>query len=132
MCLPTQVSPICVGKLEAELVNHPDQRKVNFVLSGFRHGFHPHLVTLYTSPRNVPSALLQPAVIDEYLLDKLEKGRVVGPFLTPLLPNLHVSHFGMIPKKYQLRKWHFILNFSSLTGASANDSILKNMYLFSM
>lgn len=43
------------------------------------------------------SATLHPAVIDVY--NELSEGRVAGPFSMPLLPQIHVSHFGSIPKK---------------------------------
>ena len=85
---PAQVSPIDVSKLEVELANYPDRSKVNFVISGlrygFRLGFNPLLVTLRPSPKNMPSALMQPAIIDDYLLNELKKGRVAGPFTAPL------------------------------------------------
>ena len=58
----------------------------------------------------MPSASLQPSVIDQYLRMELEKGRVAGPFSIALIPNLHISHFGIIPKKYQPEKWGLILD----------------------
>lgn len=50
-------------------------------------------------------------------------GRVAGPFASPPFPFLHVSSFGVIPKKGQPRKWHLIVDLSSPGGASVNDSI---------
>ena len=44
------------------------------------------------------SASLQPPVIDDYLHRELAKGRIAGPFSSPLLPRLHISRFGVIPK----------------------------------
>ena len=58
----------------------------------------------------MPSASLQPSVIDQYLRTELEKGCVAGPFSIALIPNLHISHFGIIPKKYQPEKWGLILD----------------------
>ena len=49
----------------------------------------------------MPSASLQPSVIDDYLHTELAKGRVAGPFSSPLLPHLHIRCFGVIPKKHQ-------------------------------
>ena len=80
--------------------NYPDQTNMAFVITGLRHGFHvgfnASLVSLRSAVGNMPSALLQLTVIDDYLRNELEKGRVAGPFITPPLPNLHVSRFGVI------------------------------------
>lgn len=50
-------------------------------------------------------------------------GRVAGPSTCPPLPNLHVSSFGVIPKRGQPGKWHLIIDLSSLGGSSINDGI---------
>ena len=44
-------------------------------------------------------------------------------FLLPLFPNLHVSSFGVIPKKGQPGKWRLIEDLSSPGGLSVNDGI---------
>ena len=75
-----------------------------------------------------PIASLQPSVIDQYLLTEHEKGRVAGPFLISPIPNLHVSCFGVIPKKHQLGKWWLMLDLSSPLGHSVNNGILKEPF----
>ena len=75
----------------------------------------------------MPSASLQPSVIDQYLLTECEKGRVAGPFLISPVPNFHVSGFGVIPKTHQPGKWRLILDLSSPLGHSVNNGI----FLFS-
>lgn len=74
-----------------------------FVISGITSGFHlgldPLAVSLKSVTQNMSSASLHPAVIDQYLLTELQKGRVVGHLSMSPIPNLHVSHFGVIPKK---------------------------------
>ena len=67
-------------------------------------------------------------VIDNYLSTDLAKGRVVGPFSSPPSPHLHISHFGVIPKKHQPGKWHLILDLSSPDGHSVNDGIKKDPF----
>ena len=67
-------------------------------------------------------------MIDQYLLLELEKGCVAGPFLISPNSNLHVSRFGVIPKKHQPGKWGLILNLSSPLGHSVNDGILKEPF----
>ena len=74
------------------------------------------------------SASLQPSVIDDYLHRELAKGRVDSPFSSPLLPHLHISRFGVIPKKHQPGKWRLILNLSSSDGHSVNDRIRKDPF----
>ena len=76
----------------------------------------------------MPSASLQPSVIDQYLHTELEKGRVAGPFSIAPIPNLHISCFGIIPKKYQPGKWRLILDLSSPVGHSVNDGIPKESF----
>ena len=100
-----RVTPIIAEKLRHELYFHPDQTQVDYVISGLSNGFHlgfnPLAVSLKSARQNMPSASLQPSVIDQYLLTELEKGRVACPSSTAPIPNLHISHFGIISKKYQ-------------------------------
>ena len=99
---PYKVSPIRVDKLRQEVLTHPEQPFVIYVLdglqNGFRVGFNPASVSLKSATQNMPSASLQPSVIDDYLYTELAKGRVAGPFSSPLLPHLHISRFGVIPQ----------------------------------
>ena len=116
-------------KLQHELGSYPDQTQVDYVISGLTNGFHlgfdPLAVSLKSENKNMPSASLQPSVIDQYLLTELDKGRVAGPFAIAPIPNLHVSRFGIIPKKYQPGKKRLILDLSSPLGHSVNDGIPK-------
>ena len=73
------------------------------------------------------SALENPLTVDQYLLMECSLGRIAGPFVTPLFANLHVSHFGVIPKS-QPGKWHLILDLSHPPGSSVNDGIDPEEY----
>ena len=130
--LPAMVSPIRVDRLELELCGHPDQAKVAYVISGLRNGFHlgfhSSSISLKSATSNMPSALLQPSIIDSYLQNELHKGRIAGPFPIPPFPKLHNSRFGVIPKKHQPGKWRLILDLSSPVGASVNDGIPKDVF----
>ena len=57
---------------------------------------------LADSKRNKPSAFQNPHIIDEYLANEVARSRVAGPFTSIPLPNLHVSSFGVTPKKVNL------------------------------
>ena len=76
----------------------------------------------------MPFASLQPSVIDDYLSTELAKGRVAGPFSSPPLPHLHISSFGVIPKKHRPCKWRLILDLSSPDGHSVIDGIRKDPF----
>ena len=89
---------------------------------GFKLGFSPSQ-SLKPAKRNKPSAYEHPSVIDEYLATEVSSGRVAGPFASPPVPLLHVSSFGVIPKKGQRGKWRLIVDLSSPGGASVNDGI---------
>lgn len=127
--LPSRVTPIDAQKLWCGLRLHPDQVKVNYVITGFTSGFllgfDPSVVFLKSAVHNIPSASLQPSVIDKYILPELKKGHVVGPFLISSKPKPCVNRFGVIPKKHQPGKWQLILDVSSPLGHSFNDGILK-------
>ena len=129
---PYKVSPIRGEKLHQGVLTHADQSFVTYVLdglqNGFRVGFNPASVSLKSATHNMPSASLQPLVIDDYLHTELAKGGVAGPFSSPLLPYLHISHFGVIPKKHQPGKCRLILDLSSPDGHTVNDSIRKGPF----
>ena len=60
---------------------------------------------------------------DAYLANEVSLGRVAGPFDSPPLPGLHISSFGVIPKKGQPGKWRLIVELSPPNWSSVNDGI---------
>lgn len=120
------VSPLKAHAFARELASHPDQSAVRFVLDGLRNGFRlgfNHSRKLKSAKKNKPSANQHAEVIDQYLANEVSLGRVLGPFPSPPLPNLHVSSFGVIPKRGQPGKWRLIVDLSSPGGLSVNDGI---------
>ena len=81
------------------------------------------VVTLKSARKNKLSAYQHLGVIDAYLANKVRLSRVGGPFDSPPVENLHISSFGVIPKKGQLGKWRLIVDLSSPQGHSVNDGI---------
>ena len=126
----TAISPVLASELEHELRGYPLRDKANYILRGLRSGFRVDFLSsrasLKSASSNMASAALNPSVIDGYLQTELEKGRVAGPFPFPPYPDLHVSRFGVIPKKNQPGKWRLILDLSSPSGRSMNDGIPKD------
>ena len=89
------------------------------MLEGLRHGFYLGFSPsqkLKSAKKNKPSAAQHPSVVDQYLANEVSLGRVAGPFSAPPFPNLHVSSFGVIPKRGQPGKWRLIVDLSSPGG----------------
>ena len=102
-----------------------------YVFEGLRNGFHlgfNYSTSLKSATGNMASALLNPQVIDNYLQSEVQTGRVAGPFSQPPFSVLHVSRFGVIPKRHQPGKWRLILDLSSPAGHSVNDGIAGEDY----
>ena len=121
-----RVTPLRADQFAVELRYHPNQSRVSYVVEGLRQGFRLGFSTsakLKAAKRNKPSAFQHARVIDDYLANEVSLGRVVGPFSVPPLRNLHVSSFGVIPKKGQPGKWRLIVDLSSPWGFSVNDGI---------
>ena len=120
------VSPLKHEEFAIKLSKHPDQRLVAFVLDGLRNGFcvgFQHSKKLKSAKSNKASANQHPEVIDRYLAYEVSLGRVAGLFSSPPFPNLHISSFGVIPKKGQPGKWRLIVDLSSISGLSISDGI---------
>ena len=62
-------------------------------------------------------------MIDVYLANEVRFSRVVGPFDSLPVQNLHISSLGVIPKKGQLGKWRLIVDLSSPQGHGVSDGI---------
>ena len=121
-----RVTPLKPDAFAEELRLHPDQALASFVVNGLRFGFRLGFQQngpLKSATRNKPSAYQHPRVIGEYLANEVALGRVAGPFSSPPISNLHVSSFGVIPKKNQPGKWRLIVDLSSPVGGSVNDGI---------
>lgn len=70
------------------------------------------------------SALLNRGVVEQYLAREVSLGRVAGPFLSsPFASPLHLSRFGVIPKRGRPGKWRLIVDLSHPQGGSVNDGI---------
>ena len=129
---PYKVSPIRVEKLHQEVLTHPDHSFAPYVLDGlenrFRVDFNLASVSLKSATQNMPSPTRPSLVIDDYHHMEVGKGRVAGSFSSPPLPHLHISRFGVIPKKHQPGKWRLILDLSSPDGHNVNDDIREDPF----
>ena len=75
----------------------------------------------------MPSALLCPKVVDQYLPAELAEHRVVGPYPKSALSEAHIGRFRVIPKGNQPNKWRQIVDLSHPKGWRVNDGIPKEL-----
>ena len=126
---PACITPLVYSHWLTELQGFPDPAVPATVLAriceGFRLGFKGNHCKSLSA--NMRSASENPLVVDQYLLTEHSLGRVTGPFVSPLFPNLHVSWFGVIPKS-QPGKWRLILDLSHPPGLGVNDGIDPEEY----
>ena len=128
---PRYRSPIRLDELAPFLARHPDQTFATFIhgglSAGFRIGFTNDRANLTALGRNHPSALANEAVIDDRIRAELAEGRLLGPIPPHLLPLVHVSPLGLVPKAHQVNRWHMICDLSSPRGSSTNDGIPSDL-----
>ena len=77
---------------------------MDYILHGLQQGFHIGYKwggKLQGAKRNMPSALEHPEVVDKYLQEECQLGRVLGPFTPEEVPGTQASKFGVIQKSNQ-------------------------------
>ena len=99
---------------------------LNGISEGFRVGFAYRDSVLVPAKQNLQGAITHPEVVEDYQTE-LSLGRLVGPFRPSLMPNVHISRFGVIPKNHQETKWRLIVDISFPAGQSVNDGIPKEL-----
>ena len=115
------------------LSNHPDQALANFVprgiQTGFRIGFdHAHQAAHLNSARkNLKSAQDNLTVVQEYIDAEVQAGQLVPIPAHINRDRVHVSPFGVIPKRHQPGKWQLIVDLSLPKGHSVNDGISESL-----
>ena len=96
------------------------------IKEGFRVGYDYRSRVCKSSTANMPSAMEGRLVVSAYLAKECAEGRVLGPFDEHLLPQLHVSRLGVVPK-HSPGQWRIIVDLSSPEGRSVNDGISKDL-----
>ena len=107
------------------LSTYPDQRLRTYLVEEIRRGFrigYSYDTACYHARGNMKLAQDNPQVIRDYLVTKLQAGRIVGPFDLKQYPYIHTSQFEVIPKSTP-GKWRLIVNLSSPEGGSVNNGI---------
>ena len=124
------VTPLRVSVWERGLADHPDREYANYICrgirEGFRVGFDHQKCKCRVAPGNMKSVDNHREVVETYLQGEQEGSRVLGPFRKDLMPEVHVSPFGVIPKS-EPGKWRLIVDLSSPEGGSVNDGIRRDL-----
>ena len=121
------------ARMGEELVAHPDQEFIDYILRGIEQGFHigfnESSVQLRCQQGNMHLASEQPEVVGNYLQEELRAGRVIRIPSQKEAKELgvHCNPFGVIPKKGKPDKWRLIIDLSAPEGHSVNDGISKEL-----
>lgn len=103
----------------------PDSNFVTYLLNGIQYGFcigcHSSS-NLRSAASNMKGALDHATVVEKYLHEERAAGRIVS-VLSEYHSNMHVSRFGVIPKRHQPGEWRLIVDLSAPEGRSVNDFI---------
>jgi len=101
-------SPLIMGNWMEALADHPNRPLVNFFITGVSEGFHIGFKQppnpLKSAKHNLSCALQDPETVDKYLAEEIALGRVANPFQQSLVPQAHISRFGVIPKNHHPNK----------------------------
>ena len=112
---------------ESALADLPDRTLSRYLLSGIKEGFrigfdHSHWPNLLRpAQRNMGSAKANPAVVQRYIDTEMQAGRLIP--VDGRKRQIHISSFGVIPKRQQPGKWRLIVDLSAPHGFSVNDGI---------
>ena len=110
---------------------HPDQAYASYIEAGLRDGFRIGFaygsLPLKPRHRNHPSCLEKPSTVKDRITSELLAGRLLGPITSEVLPLVHVSPVGLVPKPHQQGKFRLIVDLSSPAGRSVNDGISSDL-----
>ena len=124
-------SPLNANNWRRLLTDHPNRLLVDFfingITNGFCIGFKQQSKPLQSAKPNLTCALEHPDTVKTYLAEEIAAGRVAGPFPKSLVPQAHVSRFGVIPKNHQPNKWRLIVDLSHPADGSVNGGIPKEL-----
>ena len=125
-------TPLSLAPWQEELNLHPDPVFKAFILSGiisgFRIGFdYSNQDQLKARKGNLLSAGEHPDVVEKYIQNELELGRLLQVPHEKCLPWVHSSPFGVIPKKHKPGKWRLIVDLSAPEKHAVNSFIEKEL-----
>ena len=126
---PSGPTPISLPALLTFMHCNPDQAFSAYIFEGLSRGFrvgfdrrHP----LQCWPRNHPSTDQCPLAKTNRIASEVQQGHLVGPVPEDLLPLVHVSPIGLVPKSHSI-SFRMIVDLSSPRNYSVNDGIQGEM-----
>ena len=137
-CVGSPQVPNCLGGVFSPLTRkiltwaaflhcHPDRQFREFIVKGLEEGFRIGYTRgnrRQSSVHNLLSCMDHPEVVAAYIEKECSLGRLLGPLPLAEAPRLHISPFGVIPKKGE-DNWRLIVDLSAPHGASINDGIAQ-------
>ncbi len=126
---PTGPTQISLPALLRAMHCHPDQAFSANIFEGLSRGFRvgfDRRHTLQCRPCNHPSTDQCPPAVSSRITSDLQQGYLVGPVPEDLLPLVHVSPIGLVPKPHS-DKFRMIVDLSTPHGGSVNDGILNDL-----
>ena len=110
---------------DRKLSQHPDQLFRSYIVEGIRYQFRvgfDYTRPLKSATSNMSSFHHHPQLKSEYLAEECAEGHIMGLLARDFSTKVHVSSFGLIPKKTP-GEWRLIVDLSSPEGKSVNDGI---------
>lgn len=95
------VTPLKVAGWEKRLRRHRDEAFVAYILRGLSHDFHLGVQEegLFEPARcNMPSAIWNPEVIEDYFRKEVREGNMLGTFSPETAPKVHINRFEANPR----------------------------------
>ncbi len=100
-------TPINMQALVSELSTHPDSVFTNHLLTGLSQGFRVGVLSYPDSTyvsKNLQSAIKDPETVSQLLGKELNKGYLIGPFVSPPFSVFRTSPVGIATRKYSGKK----------------------------
>ena len=126
---PRGSTPIRLPALLPILQCHPDQAFAAYIFDGLSQGFRigfDRRNALRESNRNHPSASQSPLAVTSRITSEVQRGCLGGPLPVELLPLVHVSPIGLVPKPHS-SNFRMIVDLSAPRGYSVNDGIREEI-----
>ena len=107
----------------------PELNTACYSSGGFKLGFHIPVVgdKIAMLSKNVMSVQGLEAVVPAKIQKEVLEGHELGPFSAPLIPDLRVSLFGMVPKKAE-GEFHLIHHLTYPEGESVNSQLPQELH----
>ena len=126
---PRGSTPIRLPALLPILRCHPDQAFAAYISDGlsqgFRIGFNRRNALRETN-QNHPSASQSPLAVTSRIASEVQRGCLGGPLPIELIPLVHVSPIGLVPKPHS-NSFRMIVDLSAPRGSSVNDGIREEL-----